>query len=340
MRHLAAAAALVVGLGLLCAYSVEAQSDPTSALGGSTVLGLGIDSVEAMATVDSNNVDSSAIGSVVPEHRGNPGLERETVCALPIRYGRLALVGGTLTGTMIAIHIYQQNGWWKDNRAAFHFQEDLNYGLWVDKIGHFYGASVEAFIATKAFRWADVPEGPALWLGSGTSLLFQSYIEIQDGFSAWGFDRVDFAFDVAGAAWPLAQHYVPPLRNVDLKLSYHPSPLLNNPGGVGFQGQQHLVMDDYEGQTFWLSVKMNNILPPNIESIWPDFLCLAVGYGARDITGQPYSVQYIGLDLDMTKVIPDDTWFLKTLGQALNFIRLPLPAVRIYPDVVWYGLYF
>src|SRR5258706_228656 len=45
-----------------------------------------------------------------------------------IRYGRLALVGGTLLSSMAAIHIYQQNGWWKDNRAAFHFQEDLVYG--------------------------------------------------------------------------------------------------------------------------------------------------------------------------------------------------------------------
>ena len=42
---------------------------------------------------------------------------------------RLALVGGALVTTMTAVHIYQQNGWWKDNRAPFHFKEDLIYGL-------------------------------------------------------------------------------------------------------------------------------------------------------------------------------------------------------------------
>ena len=49
-----------------------------------------------------------------------------------------------MAGGMTAIHVYQQNGWWADNRAPFHVQEDLTYGLWVDKIGHFYGASVLA----------------------------------------------------------------------------------------------------------------------------------------------------------------------------------------------------
>jgi hypothetical protein len=100
-------------------------------------------------------------------------------------------------------------------------------------------------------------------------------------------------------------------------------------------------MDDYEGQTFWASLKVNQLLPEPLEHYWPDFLCVTAGYGGRDIlTDRPYRVYFIGLDLDMTKVIPDDTWFLKTLGEALNFIRLPAPAVRISPTVIWYGLYF
>lgn len=258
-----------------------------------------------------------------------------------INYGRLALVGGTLFGSMVAIHIYQQNGWWKDNRAPFHFHEDLEYGLQVDKIGHFYGGYVMGYAIQKCVQWANISERDAIWIGAAGGLLFQTYVEVEDGFSTWGFDRVDFASDVGGAAWLVGRHYVPYLQNFDLKLSYHSSPLLGTTGGTGFQRQQHLVIDDYEGQTFWMSLKMDRLLPESMKPYWPDFLCLALGYGARDVAGSnPHRVIFLAPDLDMTKVIPPKTSFLKTLGEVLNFIHLPLPAVRISPDAVWYGVYF
>src|ERR1041385_3865997 len=130
----------------------------------------------------------------------------ELIADSDIKYGRLALVGGALLSGMITIHIYQQNGWWQNNRAPFHFRENLVYGLNVDKIGHFYGGSLLTSLIGKSIEWANVPEASALLWGAGGSLLFQTYIEVEDGFSTWGFDRVDFASDVAGAAWPVAQH--------------------------------------------------------------------------------------------------------------------------------------
>ncbi len=258
-----------------------------------------------------------------------------------IDYGRLALVGGALLGSMVTIHLYQQNGWWKDNRAPFHFQEDLTYGLGVDKVGHFYGGYLMGYTIQKFLQWSNVSERSAVWIGATGGLLFQTYVEVEDGFSTWGFDRVDFATDVGGAAWLVGRHYIPILQNFELKLSYHSSSLLGTTGGSGFRGQQHLVIDDYEGQTFWMSVKVNNLLPEEMKSYWPDFLCLAVGYGARDIAGaNPHRVFFLAPDLDMTKVIPSNTSFLKTLGEVLNFIHMPMPAVQISPNAIWYGVYF
>ncbi len=267
----------------------------------------------------------------------NPGLDHPPG-VIP---GRLWLVGGTLAGSMVAIHLYQQSGWWRDNRAPFHFQEDLVYGLSVDKVGHFYGAYLLEFLISNSLRWANVPDVNALWIGSAGALLFQTYVEIEDGFSAWGFDRVDFASDVGGAAWPIARHYVPFLRNFDLKLSYHPSDLLGNPGGIGFKGQKHIIIDDYEGQTFWMSVKVHELIWESAQKYWPDFLCLAAGYGARQVAGpSPHRITFVALDLDMTKIIPSSTPFLRTLGEALNFVHFPLPAVQFSPNTIWYGLYF
>ena len=256
---------------------------------------------------------------------------------------RLAIVAGTVAAGITTVHIYQANGWWKDNKSAFHFQEDLRYGLHVDKLGHFYGATVLAFLFRKSLEWANFPEESALHWGAGASALFQTYVEVEDGFHTWGFDRVDFASDVAGAAYPLAQHYWPYLQNFNIKFSYHASPLLNTKGlDVGFKGQKHIILDDYEGQTIWLSLRMKKLLPEPVSGVWPAWLCLALGYGARDVGTEngAYRVYFLALDYDLTRIIPQDTSFLRTLSEALNFIHLPAHAVRYLPGSVWYGLYF
>ena len=258
-----------------------------------------------------------------------------------VNTGRLAIVGGTLVSGMVAVQIYQANGWWKDNRRPFHFQEDLKYGLHVDKLGHFYGASALTFMIDKSLLWADMPESHAILWGAAGALAFQTFLEVEDGLSTWGFDRVDFASDLAGSFWPVAQYHIPALQNYNMKFSYHKSDLLNEPGGSGFKGQKHLVFDDYEGQTIWLSVNVHNLLPDAVSGFWPAWLCLAPGYGARNIAGaHPYRVYFVALDLDTRKIIPSDTPFLKTLGEVLNFIHLPMPAVRVSPGAVWYGVYF
>ncbi len=259
-----------------------------------------------------------------------------------VRPWRVAVVTGSLAATITAIHLYQQSGWWKDNRAPFHFQEDLKYGLNVDKIGHAYGGIVEGFVFKKAFEWTGMRDTQALWWGCGAGLLFQTYVEIEDGLSTWGFDRVDWASDVGGAAYPLAQLYWPPLRNLDLKFSYHHSNLINEPGGAGFKGQKHILFDDYECQTLWFCVNVKSVLPAPVDQYWPDWLWLSLGYGARDIaTSNPYRVYFLSFDYDLRKIIPQSTPFLRTLGEALNYIHFPAPAVRIVPGgAVWYGLYF
>lgn len=251
---------------------------------------------------------------------------------------RLVIVGGTVAAGITAIHLYQQNAWWKDHRTRFHVREDLEYACNVDKIGHLYGASVLTFVFSKSLQWANLDEARSLFWGAMGSTLFQTYIEIEDGFSTyWGFDRVDFAANLLGAWYPVLQHHVPALSNVQIRFSYYPK----NPGGpTAIPGQTKTVFDDYEGQTLWLSILPSGLLPREA-SWWPEWLGIAVGMSVRDNhSADRYPVWLIAPELDMRKIIPRDTWFLKTLGEALNFIHFPMPAVRVSPGVVWYGLYF
>lgn len=299
------------------------------------VVGLFLPTLPADASPADSSSTPSGGGATIPADSSSPAAPEQ------INTTRLAIVGGIVVGVMTGVQIYQANGWWKDNRSSFHFREDLSYGLGVDKLGHFYAASGLTFLLSKSLQWSGMTERQSLWWGAGTSVLFQTYVEMQDGFSTWGFDRVDFAANVGGASYPLIQHHVPFLKSFNMKMSYHPSPLVNEGGGVGFKGQKHIIVDDYEGQTIWFSINVNNVLPKSADPYWPDWLCIAVGYGARAIAEpDPYPVWMIALDYDMTRIIPQTSGFLRTLSETLNFIHLPAPAVRFSPNAIWYGLYF
>src|SRR5512140_1138178 len=170
------------------------------------------------------------------------------------------------------------------------------------------------FVFSRSLLWANVEREPALIWGAAGSSLFQTYIEIEDGFSAyWGFDRVDFAADLLGAWYPVVQEYVPFLQNLNMKFSYLPK---NQGEPSSIPGQVYTVFDDYEGQTFWLSLNVKNVLPKAVGEFWPSWLALAVGMSVRDNSSPDrYLVWYLAPDLDMRHIIPRSTGFLTTLGE-------------------------
>lgn len=164
-------------------------------------------------------------------------------------------------------------------------------------------------------------------------------IEIEDGFSTyWGFDRVDYATNLAGAWYPYLQHHVPFLKNYQIRFSYLPK---NAGQPSAIPGQTKTIFDDYEGQTLWLTVTPEGFLPVSWRTWWPGWLSLALGVSVRNnVSPDRHLVWYLAPDLDMRQIIPQDTGFLRDLSEALNFFHFPMPAVRIAPGIVWYGVYF
>jgi hypothetical protein len=289
---------------------------------------------EGVGSILESSVAPQELDSVSHAPAEIPGLQDH------VNYGRLAIIGGGLLTIGVVHQFYVQNAWWKDYRGPFHFREDLHYARNVDKVGHLYAGMLTSYLGGKAMAWSGFREEKAVWYGAGLGTLFELYVEIQDGFSTlWGFDRVDFASDVAGAMFPVAKYYVPFLQNVDIKLSYLPSHA-EPPRGGPFQNQQRLVVDDYEGQRFWLCFKVGDMLPNPLKSVWPGFLGIALGLGVRDLEDSGGQLEwYLALDYDLTK-LPGDSGFLKALKEGLNFIHLPSPAIRFSPSVILYGLYF
>jgi hypothetical protein len=274
------------------------------------------------------------------------------VCSLPISHAearpdstgtldplKFGVVCGVTGGTMVAIHLYQQNAWWKGHRTSFHVREDLSYARNVDKLGHFYASSALTFGMGKSLMWAGLEEESSILWGAVSSSVFETFVEFEDGFSEyWGFDRVDFASDILGAWYPYLQYRVPVLKNFQMRFSYLPK---NAGEASAIPGQTKTIFDDYEGQTIWLTVTPKELLPHSWAEWWPGFLGLSFGVSVRNNSSPDrYLACFIAPDLDMREIIPRDTAFLRALGEALNYFHFPMPAVRVSPGIVWYGVYF
>ncbi|MCL2039257.1 MAG: YfiM family protein [Bacteroidetes bacterium] len=268
-----------------------------------------------------------------------------------------AILTAGLTGAFILQHQLQMKTIWKNNKDAyFKFQDDLKEELFVDKLGHFYGAYITSYFLREAlvgcgFGWESSNNIAAI-LG----LTYSTYVEIWDGFGPdYGFSPSDFIADILGAAFFSAQHYHPSLRNITPKFIYIPSEW------TGYKSRipNAMFIDDYSSQFFFYSVNIHNLLPDKWKTYYPSWLELSVGYTVRNMLdkvrhpeeepcnectfwkegywGSPRIV--LALDYNLEKILPDggNTW--NWFRQTLNRFKLPSPALEIGTVTRFYILF-
>ena len=264
------------------------------------------------------------------------------------------ILTGSLLGAGVFFHFTQQNAWWKGIRGPFNIKDDWDYACQLDKAGHFYGGMITARTVMECYSWTGVNRNTSIWIGAACGAAWQTYVEIEDGFSLqWGFSPTDFASDLLGAFYPVAQEYWEPLRAINLKFSYLPSSDLST--GTWKKGiyaqptfvQKSTIIDDYQGQMFWLTVNVNYFLPRDYKKYWPDWLQIALGYGLSKWDGDQEAIGrkvtdkelWLSFDYDIEK-LPGDTEFLRLVKKLFNQFHLPAPAIRLTPGPIWYGLFF
>ena len=250
---------------------------------------------------------------------------------------RISIFGGIVLASGLTVHFARYTPLWPEYYSSFRFRENFTYAQNQDKLLHFYGSFVGSSLSAKGLSWAGFDERDAALYGSAASLLFLTYMKIEDGHISYlGFDRVDEAANTLGAIYPAAQYYVPWLKSFTPKASYaisHNNVVMDAQKMPGF-------LEDHEGQKFWMGITVHDVLPLRLQEYWPSLIGVAVGYTVRGLnTAKPYHETFVALDCDLRK-LPGDSQFLKTLWQVLNYIHLPMPAVRVSPKAVWYGLYF
>ncbi len=241
----------------------------------------------------------------------------------------IAAIGATYGGALLTLHLIQQHAWWKV-RAPFQVVEDWSYALQVDKAGHFYGGYLMSYLCSEALLGIGLDIPTAVRTGALLGLLYQTYVEIEDGFSRdWGFSPTDAIFNFLGVYWYAAQHYWQPFQALHPRWQYIPA------HWAGDLPRKHggSFIDDYNSSSFWLSIDVHRLLPQSWKPYYPAWLMLSIGYGVRNVdTDLPKERRImLGLDYNLRLLLPEGPPLWNWFRQSLLLLKLPSPAVEFGP---------
>ena len=265
----------------------------------------------------------------------------------------VTVTGASLyAGSMIGLY----GLWYKDYpQSSFHFFNDNNEWLQMDKCGHITSSYYLGRVGYSALRWAGVNEKKSTWYGGITGLVYLTTVEILDGFSEqWGFSPGDMALNTLGTALFISQQLAWHEQKFVTKYSFHSSPYAKyNPEQLGRTLPQRMLKD-YNGYTFWISANISSLGLQ--QTRFPKWLNIAAGYGAEGMTGGfgnpneingatvPYSERYrqyyIAADIDLSR-IPVRSKTLKLILNTIGFIKIPMPTIEFNKNgVKFHPLYF
>lgn len=248
------------------------------------------------------------------------------------------------------------NTWYKGReRVPFHFYNDNKAYLQVDKLGHAFGGYIYSYLGYSYLRNKNFSQKEALLFGATLGTVLQAPIEIMDGiYEGYGFSWGDILANTLGSAIVFSQAAIFNDQIVKYKFSYWESIYSNQANGYLGTTTFNKILDDYNGHTYWLSFPLKKFFGI---SKAPDWLNIAVGYGANGMFGEyenitsyngvaiPKTSRYrqymLSLDIDWAK-IETDSKFLKYLFKGMAFIKLPAPAFEYNSkgEFNWYWLYY
>lgn len=247
--------------------------------------------------------------------------------------------------------------WYKKfPRSRFHYFNDNNEWLSMDKVGHATTAYNIAAIQGDLLRWGGVKPHTAAIAGSLTALGFMTMIEIMDGHSVkWGFSKGDMLANIAGCVLFEGQQLLWGEQRISLKYSYHASIFpAYHPAELGSNFFQRMLKD-YNGQSYWLSFNIASFLPASANV--PRFLNLSAGYGAtgmiggvtnpKEVNGKPipefkrYRKFYLSFDTDLYRT-DGLSPLATTLLKVNRTLKTPSPTLEWneVQGLKWHWVYY
>ena len=229
--------------------------------------------------------------------------------------------------------------WYADYpQSNFHFIDDANEWMQLDKAGHVFSSYHLGRFSAEALAWSGVSKKDQLLYGATYGFAFLTAVEVLDGYSAqWGASWTDVAANAAGTALYVSQELWWNEQRIIPKYSFHTTSYAQQrPDLVGSSLQEQLLKDD-NGQTYWLSINVNAFLKTKT---LPSWLNVALGYGADGMLSA-YEITpissvspasrtrqiYLSLDVDLSK-IKTKSHLLKTICSVFNTIKIPAPTIE------------
>lgn len=230
--------------------------------------------------------------------------------------------------------------WYADYpKSDFHFINDNDEWLQMDKVGHFYSAYHLGRFGAEALNWSGASTKKQLIYGAGVGFAFLTAVEVLDGYSAeWGASSGDLIANAAGTALYISQELLWKEQRITPKFSFHTTQYAyQNPDKLGKSFNEQ-ILKDYNGQTYWLSANVHSFAK---QTKIPKWFNIAIGYGAEamlsgnnknQISGfgqNPASFRqfYLSFDVDLAKINIKSRFF-KTLFSVLNTIKIPAPTLE------------
>lgn len=267
---------------------------------------------------------------------------------------RMKIMMGTTVGLWGGIMGYLGTSWY-NNFSSFHFFDDGGEWLQMDKIGHGWTTYQISRNAYTVFRWTGLDDKHSVWYAGLMGFSIVSSVEILDGFSPdWGASISDLTANFLGSSLCVSQGLLWKEQRIQPKLSFHRTSFAKQRPDLLGNGLQEEFFKDYNGQTYWLSFRVNSFLRDGrFEDRYPDWLNLAFGYGGEGMIGgyrqdpkevvgaREYRQYYLSLDIDFTQFKVKSN-FLKIAFGVLNMVHLPMPAVQWdnRNKFTVYGFYF
>lgn len=277
-----------------------------------------------------------------------PGFYFSQQDSLPNYTQRKIVLISTSSALTVGSLFYLNAAWYQEyNTGKFHFFNDNNEWLQMDKCGHSFTTYQTARLMMNAFDYAGFNKKQQLCIGGGIGFAYMSAIECMDGFSnGWGFSWGDMLANTFGTSAAVTQQIFWNEQRIQIKFSYSSSGLAKYSPDLLGKNVYTQVLKDYNGQRYWLSVNPSTFMKK--ETKFPKWLNLALGYGAygmigatdnnktyKNENGQIISILsfdrerrfYLSLDLDLTR-IKTKSRFLRTLFQILNMVKIPAPTIQ------------
>lgn len=243
--------------------------------------------------------------------------------------------------------------WYADfPRSSFHFINDNDEWLQMDKAGHVFTSYYVGQIGADVLKWSGVSKKDQLIYGATLGFGFLTAVEVMDGFSAeWGASWGDVLANGLGTGLYVGQELLWKEQRIKLKYSFHTTRFAEiRPNKLGKSFSEQLLKD-YNGQTYWLSANVHSFFK---QSKIPKWFNVAFGYGAEGLVAgtietqreilpnqQRYRQFYLSIDIDLTK-IETKSKFLNSVFKVINFIKIPAPTLEINSlgNVKFHGIYF